>query len=260
MAESKRAVVVGGATGIGSGICRVLAARGYRVDLCDIDEEGAHALTTELSEADIAFHRVDVTDAATIMAAERAIRADGQPCDLLFANAGAITLKPFIDATDDDWSWLFSINFFGCVKTIRSFLPGLLTQQSPSRICVTSSVAALRTPPMLGQTLYMASKSSQIGFCNGLRVELEGTNVGLSVIVPGPVQSKLRDKSEITRPGAVKIDISAGLSTGPAFISPEDAAERIMEGVALGRPYIATHPGDKPLVRAMQDLVLQAFD
>ena len=135
MAESKRAVVVGGATGIGSGICRVLAARGYRVDLCDIDEEGAHALTTELSEADIAFHRVDVTDSATIMAAERAIRADGQPCDLLFANAGAITLKPFIDATDDDWSWLFSINFFGCVKTIRSFLPGLLTQQSPSRIC-----------------------------------------------------------------------------------------------------------------------------
>jgi short-subunit dehydrogenase len=106
----------------------------------------------------------------------------------------------------------------------------------------------------------MASKSAQIGFCNGLRVELEGTNVGLSVIVPGPVQSKLRDKSEISRPGAVKIDISAGLSTGPAFISPEDAAERIMEGVALGRPYIATHPGDKPLVRAMQDLVLQAFD
>jgi len=260
MAENKRAVVVGGATGIGSGICRVLAARGYRIELCDIDENGAKALAAELAGARIAVHRVDVSDETTIAAAEHAIRADGPPIDLLFANAGAITLKKFVETTDDDWNWLFSINLFGCVKTVRSFLPGLLAQDAPSRICVTSSVAALRTPPMRGQTMYMASKSAQLGFCNGLRAELEGTDVGLSVIVPGPVQSQLRNKSETTRPGSVKIDISAGLATGPALMSPEQAAERIMDGVDLGRQYIATHPGDKRLVRAMQDLVLEAFD
>jgi NAD(P)-dependent dehydrogenase (short-subunit alcohol dehydrogenase family) len=254
----KRAVIVGGATGIGSGICRAAAARGYRIELCDIDEAGAGALAAALSN--IRVHRVDVTDAASIEAAERAIRADPQPIDLLFANAGAIALKPFVATTDDDWNWLFSINFFGCVKTVRTFLPGLLAQHSRSRICVTSSVAALRTPPMEGQTMYMATKSAQLGFCNGLRVELEGTPVDLSVIMPGPVKSLLRSKSESTRPGAVTIDISAVVASGPVMISPEQAGERILSGAEEGRPFIATHPEEKSLVMAMQKQVLHAFD
>jgi len=257
--DSKLAVVIGGATGIGAGICQALAGRGYRIALCDIDEEGAGTLAAQLSPHRVTFHRVDVTDPSSLVAAAAAIRANDDDIDLLFANAGAISLKPFLDTTEADWTWLFSINLFGTVNAVRAFLPGLLAQSGRSRICVTSSVTALRTPPMIGQTIYMATKSAQLGFTNGLRTELEGTQVGLSVIFPGAVSSALRAKSEARRPGAVQVQIPKS-AAGPGMISPQEAGERIVVGIENGRDFISTHPGERPLVRSMQEKLLAAFD
>jgi len=254
---SKRAVVVGGATGIGAGICRALAARGYRIALCDIDDAGAQALAAGLPEGAVVHYRVDVTDADSLAKAQAAIRTSRDPIDLVFANAGAISLKPFLDSTDEDWAWLFEVNFFGTVKTIRTFLPGLLAQAGRSRLCVTSSVAALRTPPMVGQTMYMASKSAQLGLANALRTELEGTQVDLSVIFPGAVSSSLRAKSEAKRPGAVALEVPAK-AVGPGMMSPEEAGERIVADVERGRPFICTHPGEARLVREMHDQIMKA--
>ena len=141
--EGQSAVVIGGATGIGSGICRAVAARGARVHLCDIDLEGAEKLAADVGEGRIAVHPADVTRVETLIAAEAAIRADG-PISLVFVNAGAIALKPILESTPADWQWLFEINLFGTVKAIQAFLPGLLTQEVRSRLVVNSSVAALR--------------------------------------------------------------------------------------------------------------------
>lgn len=255
----KLAVVIGGATGIGAGICHALARRGYRIALCDIDSEGALALSRQLPPGRIFVHEVDVTKPSSLDAANRAIRAGGASIDLVFANAGSISLKPFLETDEADWKWLFSINLLGTVNTVKAFLPGLLAQSAQSRICVTSSVAALRTPAMVGQTMYMATKSAQLGFANGLRTELEGTKVALSVIFPGPVKTALRQKSEARRPGAVKVEVPTA-AAGPGMISPEEAGERIVSGVEESRDFIGTHPGERALVREMQDRVIAAFD
>lgn len=256
--ESRRAVVIGGATGIGSGICRALVGRGYIVDLCDIDESGANALAGQFPQGRLSSHRVDVTDAGNLIAAEAAIRAKPGDIDLVFVNAGAITLKEFLESTDDDWEWLFSINLFGTVRSFRAFLPGLLEQEGRSRLCVTSSVAALRRPPMKGQTMYMATKAAQMGLASALRSELEGTNVDLSVIFPGAVASSLRAKSQASRPGAVKIYIPPSQTAG-RLMSADDAGLRIVSCVEEGRPFIATHPGDASAVEAAQRDIMEAF-
>ena len=256
--EGQSAVVIGGATGIGSGICRALAARGARVHLCDIDPEGAEKLAADVGEGRIAVHPCDVTRVESLIAAEAAIRADG-PVSLVFVNAGAIALKPILESTPADWQWLFEINLFGTVKAIQAFLPGLLAQEVRSRLVVTSSVAALRTPPMSGQTMYMASKTAQLGLCNGLRTELEGTKVDLSVIFPGAVRSAIRAKSETRRPGTIQITPPANVSS-TGYIEPEVAGERIIQEVIAGQPFITTHPGEGQLVRAMQDRIMRAFE
>ena len=254
----RHAAVLGGATGIGSGIVRALAVRGYHVHLCDIDEDGGRALAAELGPDRATFHRADVTSNESLEAVEQAIRASAPAIDLVFANAGAISLKPFLETTDDDWQWLMGINFFGTVKSLRAFLPGLVAQGS-GRVVVTSSVAALRELPMPGQSMYMASKAAQFGLCNALQAELAGTGVKLSIIFPGAVRTSLRDKSEALRPGVVQVAVPAAVA-GPGYIEPEAAGERIMAMIEAGRTYISTHPGEGPLVRDTQDSVQTAFE
>jgi NAD(P)-dependent dehydrogenase (short-subunit alcohol dehydrogenase family) len=256
--EGQIAVVIGGATGIGSGLCRALAARGARVHLCDIDLEGAEKLVADVGDGRIAVHPCDVTHVESLVAAEVAIRVEG-PVSFVFVNAGAIALKPILESTAEDWRWLFEINLFGTVKAIQAFLPGLLAQEVRSRLVVTSSIAALRTPEMPGQTMYMASKTAQLGLCNGLRTELEGTKVDLSVVFPGAVRTAIRAKSESRRPGTIRITPPANVSS-TGYIEPEVAGERIVRAVIAGQPFITTHPGEGKLVRAMQDRIMGAFE
>lgn len=259
--KGKVAVVIGAATGIGAGLCRALTARGATVHMCDRDVAGAQALAEALrcNGAEAWAHDVDVVNEASLQAAESAIRAQRGRIDLVFANAGVISLKPFVETTAQDWQWIMGVNLVGCANSVRAFLPGLRRQETASRIVVTSSVAALRTPDMVGQTMYMASKSAQLGFCNALRTELAEGPVGLSVVFPGPVASKLREKSELSRPGAVKVDVPKAV-IGASSMSPEEAGERIVRGVEREQPFITTHPGDGPLVREAQLAILTAFE
>jgi len=87
--EGLRAVVIGGSTGIGSGIGRVLAHRGARVALCDIDLEGADTVSRECQAGVVTTHYCDITSLDSLAAAEASIRAGGD-IDLLFVIAGAI--------------------------------------------------------------------------------------------------------------------------------------------------------------------------
>lgn len=256
--SGRNAVVIGGATGIGSGICRALVARGARVHLCDIDAEGAEALAGELGTDHVTVHRCDVTDPASLAAARETIAAAGDIA-LVFVNAGAIVMKPLVDAAPADWAWLLGINVIGTANAVQAFLPGLLAQEDRSRLVVTSSVAALRAPRVEGQTLYMASKAAQLGLCNGLRAELEGTNVDLSVLFPGAVISRLRAKSEELRPGSLQVAM-APPGSRPGYLEPAEAGERILRGIERGQDFITTHPDERDKVRAFQDAVIAAFD
>jgi NAD(P)-dependent dehydrogenase (short-subunit alcohol dehydrogenase family) len=160
--------------------------------------------------------------------------------------------------TVQDWQWIMGVNLIGCVSSVRTFLPVLRAQDTPSRIVVTSSVAALRTPGMIGQTMYMASKAAQLGFCNALRTELADGPVELSVIFPGAVASQIKQKSEQTRPGAIELEVPKAVFGGGSMPAAE-AGERIVRGVERGQPYITTHPGDGTLVREAQNLIMAAF-
>jgi NAD(P)-dependent dehydrogenase (short-subunit alcohol dehydrogenase family) len=259
--RGKTAVVVGAATGIGAGIVRAFAERGASVELGDIDVEGANALARELAQsgAEARATQVDVTDLAGLIAFEADIRTHAGRVDYLFANAGAICLKPFLESTQEDWEWLFGINLFGCVNTIRAFLPGLLRQESPSRIIVTSSINTLRTPPMGGQTIYMATKAAQVGLCKGLERELQGTNVSLSILYPGSVATRIKEKSAANRTGSVEMVVPDSVHRSTP-LTPEAVGVLIVDQVAHGYAHIITHPGERDRIVAAQAAILESLD
>jgi len=254
--NGQRAVIVGGATGIGAAICRALVARGASVHICDLDGDAAAALQAQYPEGTVTTYRCDVTKPETLATAAAAIRKSGD-IQLVFANAGVASVKPFLKTTPADWEWLFGINVFGSVNTIQAFLPGLLAQEGRSRIVVTSSVTAVRFTPTAEATMYVASKSAQLGMCLALQLELEGSNVDLSMIFPGGVRTSITEHSEGSRPGAFQPTSDSG-PNGNA-IDAEVAGERIVAAVEKGRTFISTHPDEADAVRELRDALVEAF-
>jgi len=254
------AVVVGGASGIGAGIVRALVARGASVDIADRDIDGSQALADTLNAAgaEVTASFVDITKSETLDSFARDVRGRRAEIGLLFANAGALALKPFVEATEEDWRWLLDTNVVGTANTVRAFLPDLLNQTRRSRVAITSSISILRSPDMIGQSLYVASKAAQFGMCTALEAELADTNVALSIIFPGPVKTSLGAKSIVARPESVQLSVPVSASLG--MISGDEAGERIILDILAGRRFITTHPDEKSRVASKFAEIMQAFD
>jgi NAD(P)-dependent dehydrogenase (short-subunit alcohol dehydrogenase family) len=112
--------------------------------------------------------------------------------DLLFNNAGVALAGTFEQISETDFDWLFEINFGAMVRLTRAFLPHLKASDD-ARIVNMSSVFGLISPP--GQTAYSASKFAVRGFSNALRFELAGSNVGVTVVHPGGVATKIAENA-----------------------------------------------------------------
>jgi short-subunit dehydrogenase len=112
----------------------------------------------------------------------------------------------FEQVSDEDFEWLFEINFWGVVRMTRAFLP-LLRRSEDARVVNISSVYGLVAPPE--QVAYSASKFAVRGFSEALRHELEGSGIGVSVVHPGGIATSIAEKARV-----------------PAGVSEEEIAQR----------------------------------
>ncbi len=209
--KGKTAVVTGAASGIGRGIALALARRGCNMALADVNAAGL-AETVELvrkvqvSEIRVTQHVLDVADRAAVADFPRVVSAEHGGVDVLVNNAGVAIGGTFEMASEEDFDWLFEINFFGVVRMTRAFLP-LLRKSAEARIVNLSSIFGIISPPE--QSAYSASKFAVRGFSNSLRHELEGSNVGVTVVHPGGVATSIADNAR-----------------APKGVSPEEVARR----------------------------------
>ncbi|HTQ54849.1 MAG TPA: SDR family NAD(P)-dependent oxidoreductase [Bryobacteraceae bacterium] len=176
--DGRRAVVTGGASGIGAATCRALHAAGAQVTIADVDQAGAAALASEIPDASVLI--LDITDEAAVASAFAHIAA----LDILVNNAG-IGLVGGVAETDlEDFERLLRVNVRGTFLVTRAALPLLLA--SRGAIVNIGSVAG-----MVGvkkRFAYCATKGAVIAMTRQLAVDYP-TELRVNCVCPGTVDT-----------------------------------------------------------------------
>jgi len=257
--DGKVAVITGGGSGIGASLARACSAEGMRVVVADVNGDRAEAIASELPHDTAAYKPVDVSDAAQVQElADFAFDTFGA-VHLLCNNAGISPVGRVWDFTDDEWQTLLGVNLRGVANGIRSFVPRMI-EQGEGHIVNTGSGASFVATPRLGP--YCATKHAIVGLSEALRYELDGTGIGVSVLVPAGVNTNIGDG--MVRPSAdpEKLEddftvLTTALDpTSLEMIEPDVVADVTMVGVKEGWDYIVMGPGQEVGVRRRYDEVL----
>jgi NAD(P)-dependent dehydrogenase (short-subunit alcohol dehydrogenase family) len=188
--RDRTAVITGAASGIGRAIAISLARRGCHLVLTDVNEAGLAETAQLATGVRVTTRQLDVADRDAI----KSFAGEVNHVDLLFNNAGVAVGGTFEQVSEEDFEWLFSINFWGVVRMTRAFLPKLRASDD-ARIVNLSSVFGLVAPPE--QSAYAASKFAVRGFSESLRHELAGSNVGVTVVHPGGIATAIADSARV---------------------------------------------------------------
>jgi short-subunit dehydrogenase len=229
--DGRTAVVTGAACGIGRAIAVSLARRACNVALADIDEVGM-AETAELVRGNgvhVSRHRLDVGDRVAVAEFPEIVADEHSGVDVLVNNAGVAVGGTFEQVADEDFEWLFEINFWGVVRMTRAFLP-MLRASEDARVVNISSAYGLVAPPE--QAAYAASKFAVRGFSEALRHELAHSGIGVSVVHPGGIATSIAEKARVPA-GVTEEEIERRRAKYRKLLRlpPEIAGEAIVRGI-----------------------------
>jgi len=179
--EGQKALVTGGAQGIGAAIARRLAAEGADVVIGDINDDGAAAVAGEIG-AD-ATH-LDVTDLAS---ARAAVDAFG-PFPILVNNAGTDDFAFFTDMDAERWRRLLAINLEGVFACTHAVLPGMQEAGYGRIVNIASEAGRVGSK---GSAVYSAAKGGVIAFTKVIARENGRYGITANAIAPGPIETPL---------------------------------------------------------------------
>ncbi|EUA39887.1 short chain dehydrogenase family protein [Mycobacterium avium subsp. avium 2285 (R)] len=117
--------------------------------------------------------------------------------DVVFSNAGIVVAGPLAQMNHDDWRWVIDIDLWGSIHAVEAFLPRLLEQGTGGHIAFTASFAGL--VPNAGLGTYGVAKYGVVGLAETLAREVKPNGIGVSVLCPMVVETKLVSNSERIR-------------------------------------------------------------
>lgn len=184
MAE-RRALVTGGASGIGLASALRLAKDGHRVAIYDLDSDHLD----QVADLVDSVHTLDVSDSAAV----NALVAELGPVDILVNSAGVVGPNmPVWEVSDDDWARTLSVNLTGTFNTMRAVLPGM-RQRGWGRIVNIASIAGKEGNPNLGA--YSASKAGVIGLTKSVGKEVATDGVIVNSIAPAVIATPMNEET-----------------------------------------------------------------
>lgn len=261
--QDKVAVITGAASGIGFAAARAFAAQGMRVALLDVREDEVHTAAESLrsSGAKTLGLCVDVSDAAAVDAAAREVYREFGGVHLLMNNAAVFLRGAEIATIDDDvWDWLFSVNVYGPIHCIRSFLPHILGQGGEGHVVNTGSISGFAVRDRKNGA-YAVTKFGLVALSEALRHDLKDTSVGVSIVLPGLVASDFYVTSAQHRGdlGGPNLFPTTPADTAQGM-SPDEVAARVVDGIRAGRFYIATHRETRAMLEQRHREIMEAYD
>ncbi len=188
--SGKVAVVTGGTGGIGTAICKRLAAEGCVVATNYRSEEKAAALEAAMAEKGwkIGLYLCDITDAGQCEKMAQQVEADLGPVAVLVNNAGITRDTTFRKMTADKWHAVIDTNLNSAYNVTRPLINGMLERQF-GRIVNISSINGQKG--QLGQTNYSAAKAGLHGFTMALAQEVARKGITVNTVSPGYVATEM---------------------------------------------------------------------
>ena len=259
--EGKTCVVTGGASGLGLAMAHRFAAAGMQVALLDVEQAALDQAVAQFDGEVLGVH-CDVRLADDVAGARDRVLERFGAAHVVCLNAGVGAMIPVLETSLETWRWTVDVNLMGVVHGLHAFGPGLV-DQGDGHLVLTASVAGLISAPGLGA--YSATKHAVVGMAATLRDELAETGVGVSVLCPGLVKTRIFE-SERNRPDEYGDEthgdpamVEAFRSMLAAGASPESVAEMVHDAVVANRLFILPSPDMDPAVQRRVDEVTAAM-
>ena len=201
--DGKRALVTGGARGIGLSITEALVQAGAEVAIVDLDLDTAEREAQRLAEhygSKVLAWKTDVTDEAEVDQLMDELVEEFGGLDIAFANAGICINVPALEMTLDQWQKVIDVNLTGVFLTARAAAKQMIRQGSGGSIVNTASMSGHIVNVPQPQASYNASKAGVIQLTKSLAVELVEHKIRVNSISPGYIGTDLTLESEALKP------------------------------------------------------------
>ena len=179
--EGRKALVTGGAGGIGAATARRLAAEGADVAVADLNLEGAKEVAGEISGDAV---ELDVT---SLESAKAAVESAG-PFDILVNNAGTDQFGFFHQTTPEQWDIVLDVNLKGVLHCTSAVLPSMQEAGYGRIVNIASEAGRVGSK---GSAVYSAAKGGVIAFTKVMAREGARFNINVNAIAPGPIETPL---------------------------------------------------------------------
>lgn len=218
--------------------------------------------------ADVLALRADVSNAGDMAGATKSALEKFGIVHLIVNNAGVGGAGgPMWLLGEDDWKWTLDVNLWGVVHALRLLVAPLVASGEEGHVVNTASIAGLTSTPFMGP--YTATKHAVVALseCLAKELELAKAKVGVSVLCPGFVKTKIASSHRNRpggplgaggrAPGSTEAKFGQVLDQLVAAGQPaEKIAEDVVRAVKESRFYILTHPEMKPQIEHRMQQIL----
>ena len=188
--EQRVALVTGASRGIGQAIARELGRRGATVVGTATSESGAAAISEYLAADGIRGRglMLNVTDAAAIEAAVKAVTQEFGSLSILVNNAGITRDNLLMRMKDEEWDDIIATNLTSVYRLSKAVIRGMMKARHGRIITVGSVVGSTGNP---GQTNYAAAKAGLLGFTKSLAREIGSRGITVNAVAPGFIDTDM---------------------------------------------------------------------
>jgi len=218
----KRALVTGGAKGLGKAVAVALAKEGVHVAITGRNETALKQTVDELKTlgTQVTYAVFDVSDNVAVQQGINNLNETFDNFDILINNAGISSFSTVMDMEVQDWTAIINVNLLGTYFVTKAVLPQLI-EKNQGDIVMVSSTAGLNGAATT--SAYSASKFGVIGFADSLMREVRKNNIRVCTLMPSTIASDMSKDLGLTYGDPEKV------------LQPEDFAELIIANLKLPR-------------------------
>ncbi|NIM25061.1 MAG: SDR family NAD(P)-dependent oxidoreductase [Nitrososphaeria archaeon] len=222
--KNKLVLITGASSGIGRAAALQFAKKGANLILVARNKEKLNQTAEDLKKFNVSIFvlECDVSKKSDVEKMAKSILEKHDSVDILVNNAGFAIYGPVSKLSIEEIESQMATNYFGMIYCVKNFLPSMIKKKSGHIVNVASVAASFGLP---GIASYCASKFAMLGFSEGLKHELKGTGVGITVVSPIMVRTNFFD-----HPSFEKMP-----KYSPTSLSPETVANAILKAANSSR-------------------------